>query len=222
MNSFISLSRAASSGARSLEEGCTVAITRDASGESRNSPRCCVMRKSFPNSACAAVAPMQIITSGRMAAISASSQGAAGGDLRGARLFVNAAFPARFPFEMLHGICDVNFRTVNSGFFKRDIEQSSGRPDKRLPLQIFVVSRLSPASMVFALCGPSPNTVCVARFQSSQALQSSAAFRSSSREECAGNNAGCGVIVFFCHSLMLRRMGLCGCRYFVYSKPFQA
>lgn len=52
-----------------------MAITWGARSDLRNSPRCMVTRKSRPSRDWAAVAPRQTITLGRMAAISASSQG---------------------------------------------------------------------------------------------------------------------------------------------------
>jgi len=60
----------------------------------------------------------------------------------GARLFVDATLAARLPFEMFHYIRHVDFFTVDAGFGKRSVEQSSSWPHKRLTAQIFIVPRL--------------------------------------------------------------------------------
>ena len=70
-----SVLRLSSSGARRIDEGCTVAITRGASGEETNAPRRCETLKARPSSACAAVAPRHRITRGLVNAISVSSHG---------------------------------------------------------------------------------------------------------------------------------------------------
>ena len=75
MKAFICASRALSSGARKIDDGCTVAMTWGASGDSINLPRSRVTRKSFANKACAALAPRQTNTSGRTSSNSAYSQG---------------------------------------------------------------------------------------------------------------------------------------------------
>ena len=75
MKASIASARAASSGARRMEEGCTVASTCGASGEEIHSPRCAVTRKVRPSRACAAVEPRQTITRGRSTESSASSHG---------------------------------------------------------------------------------------------------------------------------------------------------
>src|SRR5712691_11019711 len=62
----------------------------------------------------------------------------AGRDLARVWLFVNAAFPARLPFEVLHCVSEVNFVAVDPGFFERAIEQLSGRSDERFSAQVFL------------------------------------------------------------------------------------
>jgi len=74
MNARIASSRA-SSGARSIDDGCTVAMTKGASGDSTNRPRSWVTRNDRPRSACAAVAPRHTSTVGRTWWSSASSHG---------------------------------------------------------------------------------------------------------------------------------------------------
>src|SRR5207302_3608319 len=73
MKSFISCSRAASSGARRIEDGWTVAITCGASDDGISFPRCCVTLKVGAISAWAAVAPRHTTTCGFRIPISASS-----------------------------------------------------------------------------------------------------------------------------------------------------
>src|SRR5207247_9518368 len=73
-NARIASSRA-SSGVRRIDDGCTVAITNGASGDSTNRPRSCVTRNDRPRSACAAVAPRHTTTVGRTCSSSASSHG---------------------------------------------------------------------------------------------------------------------------------------------------
>jgi hypothetical protein len=68
--------------------------------------------------------------------------GPAGGNFTGAGLFVDAAFPTWFPLEMFHYIGDMNFFAINTCFEERSLQQTPGRSDKRLSVQIFVVSRL--------------------------------------------------------------------------------
>jgi hypothetical protein len=64
-----------SSRARKIDDGCTVAMTRGAREDGMNWPRRRITLKSGPSKACAAVAPRHTIASGRVTAISASSQG---------------------------------------------------------------------------------------------------------------------------------------------------
>src|SRR5262249_21361341 len=64
MKRFVSVRLVSSSGARSNDEGCTVAVTIGASGDSTNSPRCAVTLKAGPSSAWAAVAPRHTIARG--------------------------------------------------------------------------------------------------------------------------------------------------------------
>ena len=62
-------------------------------------------------------------------------------------------------------------------------------PTNGLPARSSLSPGCSPTSMIRACCGPSPNTVCVASFQSGQARQAAASSRRVSRS--AG---GCGVV----------------------------
>ncbi len=75
MKASIASARAASSGARRMEDGCTVASTCGASGDGTHWPRWTVTRKLRPSSACAAVDPRHTSTLGRSTDSSASSQG---------------------------------------------------------------------------------------------------------------------------------------------------
>lgn len=68
--------------------------------------------------------------------------GAAGGDFAGAGLFMEAAFAARFPFEVLDGIRDVDFVAVDAGFDEAVVEQQAGGTDKGLAFAVFAVAGL--------------------------------------------------------------------------------
>ena len=72
---FFAWRLAASSGARRMEEGWTVAVTNGARSDSTKDPRLFITRKDGPRRACAAVAPRQTRTFGLIRASSASSQG---------------------------------------------------------------------------------------------------------------------------------------------------
>ncbi len=74
-NRFLSRRRLSSSGARRIEEGCTVARIFFASGDDFHFPRSFVTRKEAPNRPCAAVAPRATTASGTRTSSSASSQG---------------------------------------------------------------------------------------------------------------------------------------------------
>ena len=51
----------------------------------------------------------------------------AGGDVARVRLLMDAAFPARLPFEMLHRVRDVNRVAIDPGFLQRAIEHLARR-----------------------------------------------------------------------------------------------
>src|ERR1041384_466436 len=55
---------------------------------------------------------------------------AAGADLRGVRLLVDATFPARLPFEMLDDVSDVDGRPIDAGLGERFVEESPGGADE--------------------------------------------------------------------------------------------
>jgi hypothetical protein len=63
-------------------------------------------------------------------------------DLRRIRLFVNAALPSRLPFEVLHGIGDVNFGSVNSSFDERAVEQLSGWSHEWPAIEVLIIPGL--------------------------------------------------------------------------------
>src|SRR4051794_17898195 len=71
----ISSWRASSVGARRIDDGCTVAVTNGARGESTNWARWIETRNFGPITACAAVDPRQMIARGLITATSASSHG---------------------------------------------------------------------------------------------------------------------------------------------------
>ena len=102
------------------------------------------------------------------------------GKFRCVRFLMDAPLPSRLPLEMFHRICNVGFPAVDSGFEESGIEQFAGGTDKRFASRSSWLPGCSPTNRILASASPSPNTVCVARFQRSQALQSLAAFSSSS------------------------------------------
>src|SRR5262249_46373801 len=66
----------------------------------------------------------------------------AGPDLRSVRLLVNPPLPARFPFEMLYDIGDVDTVAIDARLLERTVEQAAGRTHERPTGQIFGVARL--------------------------------------------------------------------------------
>src|SRR5579885_1467456 len=68
---------------------------------------------------------------------------AAGGDLPGAWLLVQAALAVGWlEFEMLDGVGDINVGAVDAGLLQRPIEQFTGRTDERVPGEVLLVTRL--------------------------------------------------------------------------------
>src|ERR1700730_13240982 len=67
---------------------------------------------------------------------------AARGDFGGIGFFVDAAFSPGLPFEMFHGIGDVNFFAVDSGFDERVVEKLAGGADERFAGQVFLIAGL--------------------------------------------------------------------------------
>ena len=142
MNRFVSRRRVSSSGARRIDDGCTVASTSGASGDATNAPRCAVTLNCRPSSACAAVAPRQTIARGLTSAISVSSHGRQAAISRGVRLLVDAPLAARLPLEVLHDVGDVDGGAIDAGLRERAVEQLAGRADERMAGEIFRVARL--------------------------------------------------------------------------------
>lgn len=68
--------------------------------------------------------------------------GAAGSDLGGVGFLVNAAFAARFPFEVFDNIGDVSLFAFDACFPQRAIKQAAGRTDKRFSGEVFFVAGL--------------------------------------------------------------------------------
>src|SRR6185295_13522340 len=66
----------------------------------------------------------------------------AGVDLALTRLLVDAAFPARFPLEVLDDIRDVDGLPIDAGFFERTVEKLPCRTDERMTPEVFVIARL--------------------------------------------------------------------------------
>ena len=68
--------------------------------------------------------------------------GPAGRDIARARFLVDAPFSARLPLEMLDRVGDVNGVAIDFRVDERSIEQLAGRTNERLPVQIFLITRL--------------------------------------------------------------------------------
>jgi hypothetical protein len=49
---------------------------------------------------------------------------------------------SRFPLEMLNGISNVHFTSIDARGFKALIKKLAGRSDKRLPLLVFAIAGL--------------------------------------------------------------------------------
>jgi hypothetical protein len=64
------------------------------------------------------------------------------GDFGRVWFFVDAAFSARFPFEVFDGIGDVGFVAIDAGLFECCIQQFAGGADERPPLAIFLIPGL--------------------------------------------------------------------------------
>ena len=58
------------------------------------------------------------------------------------RFLVNAAFAARLPLEMFHGVGDINFATVNTCGLERFVENASRGSYERLASKILFVAGL--------------------------------------------------------------------------------
>src|SRR5687768_10113564 len=55
---------------------------------------------------------------------------------------MNAAFPARLPFEVLHNVRDIDLRAIDAGFVESAIEKLSSRTNKGSSLEVFAISWL--------------------------------------------------------------------------------
>ena len=100
---------------------------------------------------------------------------------------MNTSLPPWLPLKMLHNICDIGLAPIDARFFKRLVEQSAGRPDKRPALKVFIIPRLLAneqnfsAAFSFAenrLSGVFPQIACT--LQSAAALEDRA--KSAARE----------------------------------------
>ena len=138
-------------------------MTRGASGEETNAPRCCETLNARPSSACAAVAPRQTNHPRPGQRDLGLEPRPAGGNLRAVRLGVDAPFAARLPLEVFHNIGEIHTGAVDPGLVERAIEQLPGRTDERVAGDVFGVAGLLTNHHHRRSGGPSPNTVCVAR-----------------------------------------------------------
>lgn len=76
---------------------------------------------------------------------------AAGGNLCSRGFLMPAAFAVRLPFEMLHGVRDIDVVPRNAGFDERFVQQSSGRSDKGMARFVFLIPRLLPDEHDFGM-----------------------------------------------------------------------
>src|SRR5438270_8271664 len=67
---------------------------------------------------------------------------AAGCDLGGVRLLMDAAFAARLPFEMLDDVRNVDGLAIDARFREGFVEQRAGRTDEGMAAQIFLIAGL--------------------------------------------------------------------------------
>ena len=115
--------------------------------------------------------------------------GTTGGNLLSIRLFMNATFPARFPFEMFDNISDVGLFSINARFVERIVNKRPAGPTKGLPVKSSSLPGCSPTNINRARVRPSPKTVCVPFFQRSHARQSAAASLSSGNDSWSGTRS---------------------------------
>src|ERR1700686_1545016 len=144
MNACICSWRALESGARRMDDGCTVANTNGASGESINCPRWRVTLKVRQRSDCAAVEPKAYQNSGLHRAQLGVNPRTARVNLRVARLLVNAllSLHGSLPLEMFHYAGQVHFRMLDPRCFQRLIEQPSRGSNKGMTCPIFLIPGL--------------------------------------------------------------------------------
>jgi len=76
-------------------------------------------------------------------------------------LAVDPPLAARLPLEVLDHVGDVDLRPIDADFRQRLVEDSSGRPDKRVAGAILVVARLFADEHDPGSLGASPKTVWV-------------------------------------------------------------
>ena len=142
MNASIASARASSSGARRMEEGCTVASTCGASGEGIHSPRCSVTRKRPPEQRLrgggAETDQHPRPEHGELGL----QPGPAGLDLQLVRLGVDAALPgASLELEVLHRVGDVGPAPVDPDRGQALVQHPAGRTDEGMSREVLLVAR---------------------------------------------------------------------------------
>ena len=68
--------------------------------------------------------------------------GPAGRNFRGGRLFVFPTLSLGLPFEVFHGIGDIDLTPRNADFSQRLVQDLPCGTDKRFPGQVFLIARL--------------------------------------------------------------------------------
>ena len=100
------------------------------------------MVTALPKSERAAVAPSATVSGGRISSALLLDPPAAGLDLAGVGLGVDAALAALLELEMLDRVGDVGRAAVDPGLAERAVEQLAGRADERAAGEILLVARL--------------------------------------------------------------------------------
>ena len=107
-----------------------------------HSPRCCVTRNCSAQDSLRCRSAEQYNNLRFDNADLCFQPGTARADLNNIGLLVQAAFPTRFPLEMLDDVGYVNIITINSGSQQGFIKESPCRSHKRSSLKVFFVARL--------------------------------------------------------------------------------
>ena len=141
MKARFASSRAASSGARRMDDGWTVATAATPRGVPITLPRCCVTRNVGPISDCAAVAPSSTSSRGLTVSISASSHGL---QARTCWLFgfsCRRRLPRRVKRKCLT-VRHVHARPIDARCFESLVEDPTGGSDEGVPLDVLAIARL--------------------------------------------------------------------------------
>ena len=165
-----------------------MAVTRGASGDSTNVPRCLLTLND------GRAAPALRWRPGKSAHGDGPLEApprATAGRLRSPKSWAwhGSCASARLPLEVFHRIRDVGPAAIDAGAFQRFGQDRPAGPTNGRPARSSSFPGCSPTNITSAREGPSPNTVCVALFQRWHARQPSAAARSAGIDRRAGTGA---------------------------------